>query len=596
MPDASHDPTPRNYDLKIVNGIVVDGTGAPARRADVAVKDGKIVAVGDCPGEASEVLDAAGKHVMPGFVDIHTHYDGQVSWDSELAPSCFHGVTTAVMGNCGVGFAPVREADRERLIQLMEGVEDIPGTALAEGITWDWESFPEYLDAISSRPHVLDYAAYVPHDALRVYVMGERAMAQEAATDEDIATMRKLVRQALEAGAVGFSTGRTDNHRDAQGNPTPASEATVRELTGIAEAFHGLDHGVLQAVSDFDMLEDPKRFDQEFDVLEEMVKASNGHRLSISLLQRVRSTNQWKRIVERCEQADQNGTPIRMQVAARGIGVLLGLQATFHPFMAFPSYLKIAKLPLEERVAKMRDPAFKKQLLSEKSGSVSDGTSVPTLADQFLQNLDFVAMRLFRFGDEFDYEPDVKTSILAQAQDQGRDPLELIYDLMLEDDGRELLYFPIYNYMGFNLDVVHEMITHPLSLPGLSDGGAHVGTICDASFPTYMLTHWTRDRKKGPKLELENVVKMMTADNAAYMGFADRGTLTPGLKADINVVDMEKLDLERPHLREDLPAGGKRLLQNARGYTATYVSGVKILADDQLTGATPGQLVRVRQS
>lgn len=582
-----------SYDLKIVNGTVVDGTGAPGRQADVAVKGGKIVAVGDCPGEAAETLDAAGLHVLPGFVDIHTHYDGQVSWDAELAPSCYHGVTTAVMGNCGVGFAPVRKGDRTRLIELMEGVEDIPGTALAEGITWDWESFPEYLDAISNRPHVLDFAAYIPHDALRVYVMGDRAMAQQAATEEDISTMRTLVRQALEAGAIGFSTGRTDNHRDAQGNHTPASEATVRELTGIAEAFHGLDHGVLQAVSDFDMLEDAKRFDQEFDVLEDMVKASNGHRLSISLLQRVRSTNQWRKIVERCEQADAKGTPIRMQVAARGIGVLLGLQATFHPFMAFPSYLKIADLPLTERVAKMRDPEFKKQLLSEKSGSVSDGTSVPTLADQFLQNLEFVAMRLFRFGGDFDYEPDVKTSILAQAQEQGKNPLEIIYDLMLEDEGRELLYFPIYNYMGFNLDAVHEMITHPLSLPGLSDGGAHVGTICDASFPTYMLTHWTRDRKKGEKLPLEKVVAMMTRDNAQYMGFRDRGVLEPGMKADINVVDYQNLDLDRPHLAEDLPAGGKRLLQNAKGYKATFVSGVKVIADDQLTGATPGQLVRL---
>ena len=580
------------FDLKIINGTVVDGTGSEPRVTSIGIKDGRIVEVGPCEGEAAEVYDAEGLHVTPGFVDIHTHYDGQVSWDAELAPSCYHGVTTAVMGNCGVGFAPVRASDRQRLIDLMEGVEDIPGTALAEGITWDWESFPEYLDAIGSRPHVMDFAAYIPHDALRVYVMGDRAVAQHAATDEDIERMRVAVREALEAGAIGFSTGRTDNHRDAQGNPTPAAEATVRELTGIAKAFHGLDHGVLQAVSDFDMVQDAKRFDQEFDVLEEMAKASDGHRLSISLLQRVRSTNQWKQIVSRCEQADEKGIPIKMQVAARGIGVLLGLNATFHPFMAFPSYLEIADLPLAERVARMRDPEFKKQLLSETTGSVSDGTSVPTLADQFLQNVDFVAMRLFRFSDEFDYEPDVQTSILAQAQREGRDVLDLVYDLMLQDDGRELLYFPIYNYMSFNLDTVHQMITHPLALPGLSDGGAHVGTICDASFPTYMLMHWTRDRKK-EKLPLEKVVSMMTRDNAEYMGFKDRGVIEAGKKADLNVIDYQNLDLERPHLVEDLPAGGKRLLQNARGYRATFVSGVKVLENDQLTGAKPGQLVRL---
>ena len=582
-----------SYDLKIVNGTIIDGTGADRRGANIGIKDGKIVEVGVCDGDAARVIDAAGAIVTPGFVDIHTHYDGQVSWDPELAPSCYHGVTTAVMGSCGVGFAPVRPTDRDRLVDLMQGVEDIPGTALHEGITWDWESFPEYMSALDAKPHVMDFACQIPHDALRVYVMGDRAVAQQSATEEDIAEMRRLTREALEAGAVGFSTGRTDNHRDAAGQHTPSAEATVQELTGIAAAFEGLDHGVLQAVSDFDMVEDHQRFDMEFDVLEAMAKAGHGHRMSISLLQRIRDTDQWRKIIERAERSTDAGHPIRLQVAARGIGVLLGLQATFHPFMGFPSYKKIAHLPLAERVATMRDPAFKAQVLSETSDKVAgDGSAIPPLADVMLSNLDFVSMRLYRLGDDFDYEPSPTVSVLAQALNAGRKPLDLIYDIMLEDEGRELLYFPIYNYIEQSLDVVHEMLTHPLALPGLSDGGAHVGTICDASFPTFMLTHWTRDRKTD-RLPLERVVHMMTKANAEFMGFADRGVIAPGMKADLNVIDYENLQLRRPHIVHDLPAGGSRFMQDAVGYKATIVSGEVIVEDGALTGATPGRLVRL---
>jgi len=516
------------FDLKIIGGTVVDGTGAPARRADVAVSDGRIVAVGEVDGAAARTIDAEGALVTPGFVDIHTHYDGQISWDDALAPSCFHGVTTAVIGNCGVGFAPCRAADRERLVDLMQGVEDIPGTALSEGITWDWESFPEYLDAIDSRPHTMDFAAYVPHDALRVYVMGDRAAADEPATEADVAEMRRQLREALEAGAVGFATGRSDNHRAADGSFTPASESNERELTGLASALDGLGHGVLQAVSDFDIRHGKGPFDREFDLIEAMMRAAPGHGMSISLLQRVKDTAQWKRVIERAEGAAAQGLDLRRQVGARGIGVLLGLEATFHPFIGFPSYKKIAHLPLAERVARMRDPAFKARILAEKSDSIAgDGSNVPALADEFLQNLDFVAMRLWRLGDDFGYEPDPRESVLAEALERKVSPLEVLYEAMLEDDGRELLYFPIYNYIGMNLDVVHTMLTHPQALSGLSDGGAHVGTICDASFPTYMLTHWARDRSRGPRLPLERVVEMLTRRNAAWMGMTDRGVVAP---------------------------------------------------------------------
>ncbi len=581
-----------SYELKIVGGTVVDGTGGAPRRADVAIADGRIVAVGDCAGAAERTIDADGAIVTPGFVDIHTHYDGQATWDETLVPSIYHGVTTAIMGSCGVGFAPCREGDRTRLIELMEGVEDIPGAALAEGIKWSWESFAGYLDALDAMPRTMDIAAHVPHDAVRVYVMGERGAADELATDDDVAAMRDVVRASLEAGAVGFSTGRTDNHLSVDGSATPASEASIRELQGIAQAFHGMNHGVLQAVSDFDMAESLTRFDAEFDVLEQMAAASGGHPLSISLLQRNRDTEQWRKILGRAEKATASGTPIRVQVAARGIGVMLGLEATFHPFIGFPSYKRISQLPLADRVAAMRDPEFKAQLLTEKSDNVAgDGSNIPPIADMFLQNIEFVAMRLYRFTDDFDYEPPPSASILAEAFGTGRSVLEVIYDAMLEDDGHTLLYFPIFNYLEQNLDVVGEMLRHPLALAGLSDGGAHVGTVCDASFPSYMLMHWARDRDRD-QLPLERVVQMLSADNARYLGLKDRGIIAPGMRADLNVIDHAGLRLDRPKMHHDLPAGGRRLIQRATGYRATIVGGQVVVEADELTGARPGRLVR----
>lgn len=582
-----------SYDLKIVGGTLVDGTGAPGFVGDLAVRDGRIVAVGHCPDVAARTLDATGAVVTPGFVDLHCHYDGQVSWDADMAPSSLHGVTTCLNGNCGVGFAPVRSTDRERLLKLMEGVEDIPGAALAEGISWDWTTFPEYLSAIDARPHSIDLAALVPHDALRVFVMGERALASERATEADIAAMRELLRESLRAGAAGFSTGRTDNHRASDGSATPASEATTRELAGIAGAFEGLTHGVLQAVSDFDMATGDERFDEEFDVLEAMAAGAHGHLTSVSLMQRDLAPDQWRRILARAEAANAKGVPMRVQVAPRGIGVILGLETTFHPFIGFPSYQRIAALSLSERVAAMRDPGFRARMLSETSQPVAgDGSPIPPMVDLFLSKIEMLSLKIFRLGENPDYEPAIERSLYAESQSRGVGALEALYDAMLDREGHELLYFPIFNYTEFNLDNVRTMMAHPLSLVALSDGGAHVGTVCDASYSSFFLAHWTRDRAEG-RFSLEEAVRKLTGANARYLGLTDRGVLEVGRRADVNVLDPARLRLSAPRLVHDLPAGGRRLLQDADGYLATLVAGEVIRDAKGLTGARPGRVVRL---
>lgn len=578
------------YDLKITGGTIVDGSGAPRFTGDVGIKDGVIVAVGRCDGSATETLAADGALVTPGFTDLHTHYDGQVSWDADMSPSSLHGVTTAVMGNCGVGFAPVRPSDHTRLIELMEGVEDIPGAALAEGIPWGWETFPEYMARIDF-PHAIDFCTQVTHDALRVYVMGERGVANSIATSDDIAEMRRLVRAAIEAGAAGFSTGRSDNHRSIRGEETPASEARIEELVGIAEGLRGLQHGVLQGVSDFDMAKSPDLFDGEFDLLERMAEAS-GRPLSLSLIQRDQEPGQWRRVLRRVEAAVERGLDMKVQVGARGIGLMLGLQATFHPFIGFPSYKKISQLPLGEQVRIMRDPAFKAQLLTEKNEPLSgDGSAIPPLADHLLARIDMIALRLFRLGEQPNYEPDPNTCLYVEGRKSGRGTLDVIYDALLEQDGRALLYFPLYNFIERNLNQVHEMLQHPLALPGLSDGGAHVGTVCDASFPTFMLTHWARDRKDG--IPLEKVIKMQCHDTSRFIGLRDRGMVALGQRADLNVIDHARLSLDHPRIQADLPAGGRRLMQGAQGYIATLVRGEIIAREGKLTGARPGRLARV---
>ncbi len=586
------------YDLKIVNGLVYDGNGTEAVKKNVAVKDGLIVEVGDCVGEAKQIVDAAGAIVTPGFVDVHTHYDGQISWDEELKPSVNHGVTTAVLGNCGVGFAPCKAGDRDKLIKLMEGVEDIPGTALHEGIQWEWETFPEYMDAIDKRPHTIDFAVLVPHDPVRVYAMGDRAVFDEPANDEDIAKMQTMVREAMEAGAVGFSTGRSDVHKTADGEWTPASEASKDELVGIATAFQGLDYGVLQAVNDFDMVRPEDNFEKEFELMEAYFRASGGRPGSMSLMQRDFAPDDWMKIIKRSEALNDDGLDISLQVAPRAIGVFNGLNCTFHPMMAFPSYIAIRDKSLAERVAIMRDPDFKKQLLSESIVELAGpGSFVPPLVDIMISQFPDLAEKMFKLDNDgtVDYEQSNETSIAGKARRDGISVWEKAYDILLEDDGNALIYFPVYNYTEMNYDNVYTMLQHPKALPGLSDGGAHVGTICDASFPTYLLSYWTRDRvNKGQAgIKLSRALQMLTADGADYLGLKDRGRIEVGKKADINVIDYDALSLGVPKMVQDLPAGGQRLLQPVSGYRATFVSGEQVIENDQVLAARPGRLVRM---
>ncbi|MGQ2978325.1 MAG: N-acyl-D-amino-acid deacylase family protein [Polaromonas sp.] len=582
-------------DLLFKSATVVDGRGGEPFVADVGVRDGRIVDVGAISEAAHETVDAHGLWLTPGFVDIHTHYDGQVTWDANFTPSIYHGVTTLVMGNCGVGFAPVRPGHQDDLIKLMEGVEDIPGAALHEGIRWDWESFPQYMDALEKTPRSLDYLVQVPHDPLRMYVMGERAVAKQIATAEDIAAMRALLREALQAGAAGFSTGRSDNHRTSEGKETPAAEATAAELTGLAGAFDGIPHGVLQVVSDFDLLQGPQRFDAEFDLVEQMAQAS-GKPLSMTWLQRDPGGEQYQAIRERVDQAVAAGLPLFLQAAVRGIGVINGLDASFHPFMGFPGYKEVAHLPLAERAAALREPARKARILAEKSERLAgDGTAIPPLVDILLARIDMISGRMFPLDDRLNYEPSVMQSFLVQAKQRGITPLEALYDHLAGGDGSQLIYFPIFNYNSGSLDAVRQMLDHPRVLSSLSDAGAHVGTVCDASFTTFMLTHWVLGRAEG-KLPLGRAVEMLTRRNAQYLGLTDRGEIAPGQRADLNLIAPQRLSVGRPALVRDLPAGGKRFLQKAEGYVATWVAGVAVQREGEITAERPGRLVRMGQT
>ena len=578
-------------DWLIEGGTVVDGRGGVPFTADVGVKDGVIVEVGSITSAARERIAAHGAWVTPGFVDIHTHYDGQASWDETFSPSIHHGVTTVVMGNCGVGFAPVRKGHEADLIKLMEGVEDIPGAALAEGIRWNWESFPQFMDALDATPHSLDFLVQIPHDPLRMAVMGERAFTQPAAGADDIAAMRKGVREALEAGAVGWSSGRSDNHRTSEGRETPAAEATAAELCGIASAFESLHHGVIQMVSDFDVLQGPERFDAEFDLIEQVARAS-GRPLSMTWLQRDPGGEQWQAMRARVDTAVAQGLPLYLQAAARGIGVINGLDASFHPFIGFPSFKEIAHLPLAERARAMREPARKARVLAEKSEPMAgDGSAIPPLVDILLERIELISARMFALDARLNYEPTLMDSFFVRAKQRGVSALEALYDHLAEGDGAHLIYFPIFNYNDGSLAAVRSMLEHPRALLALSDAGAHVGTICDASFSTFMLTHWVRDRAEG-RLPLQRAVEMMTSRNARYLGLADRGALVPGLRADLNVIDPQRLSVGAPRLVRDLPAGGRRFLQKAEGYLGTWVAGQRVQHDGAITAARPGRLVR----
>ena len=563
------------HDLVIRNGFVVDGTGAPGRDCDVAIDAGYITKVGSVSGKGREEIDAKGQIITPGFVDIHTHYDGQATWGSALDPSSLHGVTTAVMGNCGVGFAPCRPEDHDRLIRLMEGVEDIPFPVLAEGLPWDWESFPEYLEKLSEQQFDIDLAAQLPHAALRVYVMGDRGANREDASPEDIAEMRRLAKAAIEAGALGFSTSRTLNHRTSDGQPTPTLTASHEELAGIAMGLADAGSGVLQFVSDFN---DPQK---EAAMLRQIVEAS-GRPLSVSLAQADVAPEGWRALLGAIEQAADDGLPMRAQVGPRPVGVLLGLELTLNPFSGHPVYQAIAGDPFETRLAALRDPDFRQRLLAD----------TPDANNPFVKSILRSFGKMFMLGDPPDYEPTADKTVSAIANANNVTPEEVALDIMLANEGRGQLYLPFLNYSQGTLDPSYEMLMSSAALPGLSDGGAHVGMICDGSFPSTMLTHWTRDRTRGPKLPLEFIVKQQTHDTAAWVGLNDRGVLAPGYRADINVIDYDKLTLHAPHILHDLPAGGRRLMQRATGYTWTIVAGQITYHDGRPTGRLPGRLVR----
>lgn len=563
------------HDLIVRNGTIFDGTGAPPFEGDVAVSRGRIVAVGQVSGSGTEEIDAKGKIVTPGFVDIHTHYDGQATWDSRLSPSSIHGVTTAVFGNCGIGFAPVKPEDHDRLISLMEGVEDIPHPVLAEGLKWNWESFGDYLNAMEDVPHDIDFAAQLPHGALRVYVMGERGAKQEPATDQDIFRMAALAREAMRDGALGFSTSRTLNHKTADGNNTPSYGAAEKELVGIAMGLKQAGMGVLQVVTDFPGGE------AEFNVLRRMAEAS-GRPLSVSLAQSPLAPGLYKDVLGWLKQANDDGLEMRAQVAGRPVGLLLGLALTLNPFIAHTAYKEIADKSLEERLAALRDPWFRAKLLAE----------APRADHPFVKSVLRGFGAMFELGDPPNYEPLPEHSVAARAAARGVSPEEYALDVITAGDGRGALYLTFLNYADGSLDPSFEMMNHPNTVLGLSDGGAHLGTICDGSFPTSNLIHWTRDRTRGPKMKLETMIAKQTRGTAEAVGLLDRGLLKPGCKGDINVIDYDNLRLHAPTILYDLPSGGRRLMQYADGYTATIVSGRPVYRDGQPTGALPGRLVR----
>ncbi|HSJ97822.1 MAG TPA: amidohydrolase family protein [Myxococcota bacterium] len=564
------------HDLVFRGGTLVDGTGAPAATGDLAVDGGRIAQVGGKAGAARREVDARGCLVAPGWVDVHTHYDGQVTWDPYLTPSSWHGVTTVVMGNCGVGFAPARPDRHQWLIGLMEGVEDIPGTALAEGIDWQWEGFPEYLDAVQRMPRAIDVAAQVPHGAVRAYVMGERGAKNEASTPEDVAEMARIVREALAAGALGFSTSRTLLHRAIDGEPVPGTFANEQELLGIGRALGAAGHGVFELASDLS----PET--AEFAWMEQL-SAETGRPVTFACLQNDFDPEQWRRSLAATEQAAARGARVVPQVAGRPTGLLLGLQSTFHPFSDHPTYRsELSALPLAERVRRMRDPAVRARLLAEQPGP-----NFP-IAQYIASSLH----KLFPLGDPPDYEPPPEQSVKATAEREGRSPQEVAYDLLLQRDGRELLYFPLLNYAGGDFEAIREMLLHPQAVIGLSDGGAHCGIICDASMPTFLLTHWVRDRQRGERLPLEHVVRMQTRNTARLFGLEDRGRLVPGLRADVNLIDLENLRIDPPEMVFDLPASSRRLVQRSHGYRMTVQAGQVIFEDGEPTGALPGRLIR----
>jgi N-acyl-D-amino-acid deacylase len=563
------------HDVVVRGGTVVDGTGAPARTADVAIDDGRITAVGRVYGRGAQELDADGALVAPGWVDVHTHYDGQVTWDPEVTPSSWHGVTTVVMGNCGVGFAPVRPGGQDFLIELMEGVEDIPGTALHEGIDWAWESFAEYLDAVDATPRVLDVAAQVPHAAVRAYVMGERA--HEVATADDVAAMAAVVEAAMRAGAVGFTTSRTILHNSKHGL-VPGTEAHLDELYALADAVGAAGHGVLEIIDD--AFSAAGAHDQLIEL------AERAGTVTYTLAQAGFAPRAFETALEHADADLAAGRRIIPQVSNRPTGMLFGLQSSLHPFTTHPTYRAIAELPLAERVARLRDPEVQATLLAEE----------PYTKNKIAVGLMTRWNQIFPLGDPPDYEPHPDTSIAAVAAATNRRPEAVALEWLLEREGEALLFAPLASYVDGDHEAIRTMMTHPSTVLGLSDGGAHCGLICDASMPTYLLTHWARDRHRGERLSVEQAVHLQTGRTAQLYGFADRGTLEPGKRADVNVIDHANLRLHAPEMVFDLPADGRRLVQRVDGYLATLVAGEQTFERGKATGARPGRLVRAGRS
>lgn len=570
------------HDLVIRGGTVVDGTGAPRLVADVAVDGGVITAVGHISAQGREEIDATGRIVAPGFVDIHTHYDGQATWDSEMAPSSWHGVTTVVMGNCGVGFAPAKKDKHDWLIGLMEGVEDIPGTALAEGMTWDWETFPEYLDALERRPRTIDVATHVPHGAVRAYVLGDREMPGAVPTDADIAEMSRIVEEGIRAGALGFSTSRTVLHKSVDGELVPGTTATKEELIGIGRAMGRVGYGV------FEMASDMKRDWDEFGWMGALSRET-GLPVTFAALQSIAKEMPLEEQISSMIAENDNGANIVAQIALRGNGIIMAWQGTVHPFRFKPAWAEIEALPWPQRLVRLKDPAFKARMIAEES--VFPESDI----------IDFLRIVAggwpvhFEMGPAFNYEPRQDESVMARAIAAGVSPAEYAYDLLMQDDGTGFIYFPILNYRDGNLNFLEELQTRDDCVNSLSDGGAHCGTICDAASPTFMLQHWVRDRQ-GKRITLENAIKRQCHDTARLYGLNDRGVLKPSYLADINIIDLDRLKLSKPWLAFDLPAGGRRLLQKADGYVATVKAGVVTFREGKMTGALPGIVVRGPQN
>lgn len=566
-------------DLLIKGGTIVDGSGSKPYQGDVAVKGDKIVAIGEFEAEAAREIDASGRIVTPGFVDIHTHYDGQAIWSDRLSPSSSHGVTTVVMGNCGVGFAPCRPDDRDKLIEMMEGVEDIPDVVMAKGLPWTWQTFPEYMDTLDKLPHDIDVAAYLPHAPLRVYVMGERGINREPATEADMEKMRALSREAMEVGALGIATSRIFVHRTSKGELIPTYDAGIVEMRAIAKGMADAGHGIIQMVLNFQPMADMAT---ELELLIDLVEES-GRPATFTLGTSNDGERYWLPVLKKVEEANARGLSVKAQVLPRPVGLMGSFALSTNPFSVCPSYQDLHHLPFEERIERLRDPALREKLINEPP---SEGHPLAMMARRWEW--------MFPFGDDVNYEPGRETSIAAQAAATGRTPEEISYDYLLTNGGRAMLYNTLSNYYDNKLDALYDLMRHPDVVVGLGDGGAHYSAICDASYPTFMLAYWARDRQ-GEQLSIEEAVRQLSALPAKAVGLDDRGLLAVGYKADINVINHEELRLYAPVVRHDLPAKGRRLDQTAKGYEVTIVSGELIRENDAPTAARPGRLVRGAQ-